>query len=205
MLLDGQANRLRRNGLALCDGQTQRVLHRILAVAGRQLQNLQVFAEALAWAVIAAQRVVGDPKVTGRKHVLAILVILERSRLADQRIDHVTVVDRVLAAAGQTRHPLDLRVGVPDLDEVGVDHRVDLLSDQSAVYRIRVTLDLDRAAAADPDAADALPVIQLARRQLAKARFLFGQFGTPRRVVSADQLLKESFVRLLVGKVATAT
>jgi hypothetical protein len=100
VLLDGKSNRLRRDGLAAGDGQTQRVLHRILAVPGRQLQNLQVFADALAMTMIATQPIVGDPKVTGRKHVLPILVILERARLADQRIDHVTVIDRVLAAAG---------------------------------------------------------------------------------------------------------
>jgi len=40
MLLDGKSNRLRRNGFAVGDSQTQRVLHRVLAVPGRQLQNL---------------------------------------------------------------------------------------------------------------------------------------------------------------------
>ena len=204
MLLDGKSNRLRRNGSALCDSQTQRVLHCVLAVPGRQMQNLQVFADAPVWAVIATQPIVGDPKVTGRKHVLAILVILERTRLADQRIDHVTVIDRVLAAAGQTRHPLDFGVRVPDLDEVGVDHHVHLLPDQPAGHRIRVTLDLDRAATADPDAGDALPVIQLVRRQLAKTRLLLGQLGPSRHVAFVGQLFDELFVLLAVGKVATA-
>jgi len=174
VLLDGKSNRLRRNGLALRNSQTQRVLHRVLAVPGRQLQNLQVFTDALAWAVIAAQPVVGDPKMAGRKHVLAILVVLECPGLADQRIDHVTVIDRMLAAADQAWHPLDFGVRIPDLDEVSVDHHVDLLPNQPARHRIRVPLDLDRAAAADPDAGDALPVIQLPRRQLAKTRFFLG-------------------------------
>jgi hypothetical protein len=37
VLLDGQSNRLRGDGPALGDGQTQRLLHRVLAVPGRQL------------------------------------------------------------------------------------------------------------------------------------------------------------------------
>jgi hypothetical protein len=204
MLLDGKSNRLRRDGLAAGDGQTQRVLHRILAVPGRQLQNLQVFADALAWAVIAAQPIVGDAKVAGRKHVLPILVILERARLADQRIDHVTVIDCVLAVAGQAWHPLDFGPRIEDLDEVGVDQHVDLLPNQPARHRIRVALDLDRAAAADRDAHDMLPVIQLARWQLAKTRFLLGKFGPSRRVAFVDQPLKEPFVLLAVDKVAAA-
>ena len=156
MLLDGPLDRLRRDGLAAGDGPTQRLLHRLLAVPGRQLQNLQVFPDPLAGTVVVAQLIVGDAEVTGRKHVLPILVVLEGARLADQRIDHVTVVDRVLAAAGQTWHPLDFGPGVEDLHEVGVDHHVYRVPDQSAGDRIRVPLDLDRAAAADRHAADAL-------------------------------------------------
>lgn len=204
MLLDGQLHRLRRDGLAAGNGPTQRILHRLLAVPGRRLQDLQVFPNALAGAVVAAQLIVGHAEVTGRKHVLPILVVLEGPRLADQRIDHMTVVDRVLAAAGQTGHPPHLRVGMPDLHEVGVDHHVHLVPDQSAGNRIRVTLDLDRAAAADQYAADALPVIQPARRQFAQARFLFGEPGRPRGVTLIGQPREEPLVLLAAGEVATA-
>jgi hypothetical protein len=84
MLFDGKSNRLRGDSLAPRDGQTQRVLHRVLAIPGRQLQNLQVFADSLARTVIPAQPIVGDPKMTGRKHVLSILIVLERAGLANQ-------------------------------------------------------------------------------------------------------------------------
>ena len=151
VLLDGQSNRLRTDGRALGNGQTQRLLHRVLAVPGRQLQDLQVFADALAGTVIAAKRIVGDAKVAGRKHLLPILVVLERTGLADQRIDHVTVIDRVLAAARQPGHPLNFASRVPDLDDVGVDHHVDPVANQPAGNRIRVPLHLDRAATADHD------------------------------------------------------
>jgi len=205
MLLDGESNRLRRDDRAAGDGQTQRILHGILTVPGRQPQNLQVFANALALAVIAAQPIVGDAKMAGRKHVLPVLVVLERARLADQRIDHMTVVDCVLAVAGQAWHPLDFGARVPDLDKVGVDHHVYFVPDQSAVYRVGVALDLDRTAAADPDAGNALPVIQLAWRQLAKTRFLLGELGPSRRVAFVNQPLDEPFVLLAAGEVAAAT
>jgi len=204
VLLDGQANRRRTDGPALGDGPTQRLLHRVLAITGRQLQNLQVLADALAGTVIAAEPIVGDTKLARRKHLLPILVVRERTRLADQRIDHVTVIDRVLAAARQPGHPLDFASPVPHLDDVGVDHHVDPVANQPAGNRIRVTLDLDRAAAADPDTGDALPVIQLARRQLAKTHVLLGKLGTSRRVAFVGQLIEEPFVLLAVGEVAAA-
>ena len=204
MLLDGKSNRLRRNGFAAGDGQTQCVLHGILAFPGRQLQNLQVLADALAPTMSATELIVGDAEVTAGKHVLPILIILECTGLADQRVDHVTVIDRVPAVAGQTRHPLDFDARVPDLDEVGVDHHVHLLPNQPTGDRVRVAFDLDRAAAADLDAGDALPVIQLARRQLAQTRFLLGKLRPSRRVAFVAKLLQEPFVLLATGKVAAA-
>ena len=205
MLLDGKLNRLRRNRLAPRDGQTQRVLHRVLAVAGRQLQDLQVFADALARAVITAKAIVGDAKVAGREHIFPILVVFERAGLANQRIDHVTIIDRVLLAARQAWHPLNFAARVPDHDEVGVDHNVHPVADQPAMNRIRVAFDLDRAATADFNARDALPVIEFARRQLAKARLFLGEFGGSRQVTLVGQPLQKPFILCAVGKVATAT
>lgn len=204
MLLDGDSNQLRRDGHALGNGQTQRLLHRVLAVPGRQLQDLQVFADALAGTVIAAKPIVGNAKVAARKHLLPILVVLERTGLANQRIDHVTVIDRVLAAARQPGHPLNFASRVPDLDEVRVDHDVDPVANQPAGNRIRVTLDLDRAATVDLDPPDTLPVIQLGRRQLTKERLLLRQLGRSRRIALVAQPLQELLVLLPAGEVAAA-
>jgi hypothetical protein len=204
MLLDGEANQLRGDGRALGNGQTQRLLHRVLAITGRQLQNLQVLADALAGTVVAAEPIVGDAKLARRKHLLPILVVRERTRLADQRIDHVTVIDRVLAAARKPGHPLDFASPVPHVDDVGVDHHVDPVANQPAGNRIRVTLHLDRAATADHDPPHTLPVIKLRRRQLAKQRLLLGELGGSRSVPLANQPLEELLVLLAAGKVAAA-
>jgi hypothetical protein len=99
MTLDGKSNRLRCDRPVLGDRQPQRVLHGILAITGRPLQNLQVLASRHARSVIAEQPIVSHAKVARGKHVGAILVVLEGAGLANQRVDHVTVVDRVLAVA----------------------------------------------------------------------------------------------------------
>ena len=99
MTLDGRTNQLRRDRLVLFDRQPQRVLHGILTVASRQLQNLQVFAGRDAHAVIAQQLIVSHAEVTRGKHVRVILIVFQGARLANQRVNHVTVVDGVLAIA----------------------------------------------------------------------------------------------------------
>jgi hypothetical protein len=204
MLLDGESDRLRGDGRALGDGQTQRLLYRVLAITGRQLQNLQVLADALTRTVIAAEPIVGDAEVARREHVLSILVVLECTRLAHQRIDHVPVIDRVLAAARQPGHPLDFAPPVPDLDRVRVDHHVDPVPHQPAGNRIRVPLDLDRTATADPDPPHTLPVVKPRRRQLPQQRFLLGELGRSRSVPLVHQPIEELLVLLAVGEVAAA-
>jgi hypothetical protein len=99
MSLHGTFHRSEGNGLVLVDRQTQRLLHRVFAVVCRQLQNLQVFTHRNSIGVMASQCVVGHAKVAAGEHVLVILVVLKRSRLANQRVDHMTIVDGVLAAA----------------------------------------------------------------------------------------------------------
>lgn len=102
------------------------------------------------------------------EHVLPVLIVLKGARLANQRIDHVAVVDGMLACTEQAGHSLDQYVAVPDLDEVGIDPRLDLVSDQTAGNGIGVLLDSDRAVAVNLDAAELRSVIQSRGRQLAK-------------------------------------
>ena len=80
----------------------------------------------------------------------------------------MAVVDSMLACTDQPGHSLDQHVSVPDLDEVGVDHYVDPISDESAGNGIGVPLDLDRAAGVDLDGADLGSIVHLRGWQLAK-------------------------------------
>lgn len=54
MLFDGKLDRLGRDRCVLCQDPSQGILHRVLAIPRRQLQNLQVFAGCYASTVIPA-------------------------------------------------------------------------------------------------------------------------------------------------------
>lgn len=116
----------------------------------------------------------------------------------------MAVVDRVLAAAGEARHPLHLGARVPHLEVIGVDHDVHLTIDQSAGNRIRVPLHLNRAAGADLDATNSTPVIKHVLRQLAEAVLFLGELVGSRRVPLLDQLTEEQLVLIATGEVAAA-
>ena len=204
MLLDGQPHQLRRDGPPFGNGDPQGVLHGVLTVSRRQLQNFQVFADGHLGSMHAAQFIVGHAEIARGEQVLMILVVLERAGLADQRVDHVAVVDRVLAAAAKPRHPLHVDVCVPHLDVVGVDHDIHLEADQSAGDRIRVPLHLNRAAGVNLDAADPLPIIELARRQLIEAGLFLSELVGPRGVPLVDQAAEKLFVLFAGDEIATA-
>ena len=155
--------------------------------------------------MLLAQPIVGDAKMAGRKHVFVILVVLESSRLADQRIDHMAIIDGVLVAAGQARHPLNCAAGVPDLDEVRVDHHVHFVADQPAMNRIRVAFDLNRAAAADLDSSHSMNVIEPARRQIRQRLLFRDELVAARCVTLAGQSLEKLLVIISAGEVLAAT
>jgi hypothetical protein len=204
MAFDGQPNRGRGDRLVLLDRQPQRVLDGILAVVGRQLQDLQVFAGGCLGAVITQQLVVGHAEVAGGKHVGVILVVRQCAGLADQRVDHVTVVNGVFAVARQARHRLNPGSRPPDFNYVSVNHDIDLPADQPAGNRIRVAPDLNRAAAVNLDPAHVAPMIELARRQLAQVRLLLLKLVGAGRVPLVDQPGEKLFVLSATGKVAIA-
>jgi hypothetical protein len=93
-LFDRGANSIDIDGLARLDREPQRVLNGVLAFAGGKSQDFQVFADRDLLTVSFTEHVISDPKVARGKHVFAILVVLECSRLTHQRIDHMAIVDR---------------------------------------------------------------------------------------------------------------
>lgn len=186
MALDGNSHQLRSNRSVLAQRQPQRILHGILTVTRCKLQNLQVFPGSLTGTVLAQQVVVGHAKVTRGEHVGMILVVLQGPRLAHQRLDHMSVVDRVFAIAQQARHGLNSLTRAPDFNLVGVDDHIDLHANQTTGHRVRVPLHLNRTAAVDLDIAHAVPMVEFARRQLAQAMLLFAKLIGPPRVSFAD-------------------
>jgi hypothetical protein len=88
--------------------------------------------------MLPAEGVVGHAEVARGEQLLAVLIVRESPRLADQRVDDVPVVDRVLALPRQPRHPLHQHPGVPHLHLLDADYHIHRLPDEPAMDRVRV-------------------------------------------------------------------
>src|SRR5438067_1338981 len=97
----------------------------------------------LAWArVLAAARRTREPERTRGKQIFTIPIVFKRTRLANQPINNVAIIDAVLAASAQPRQLLHLAIAIPDFYAVGLDACFDHLADQTAVHRIRVAINM---------------------------------------------------------------
>jgi len=123
----------------------QRCLDPRLALACGQVQNPQVLLGRSARLPLA-EHVIDHAEVAAGKHLCLIAVVGERPRLAHQPVDHVPVVDAVLAPAAQARQPLDQLLGIPDLHLLGVQSHFHPLADQPAEHRVIVPRHMDDAA-----------------------------------------------------------
>ncbi len=201
----GGLNRCERNRVAPRQRHTQGVLHGGLAFLGRQLQDLQVLTHGALARVLAAQRIVGHAKMTRGEQVLAVQIVLERARLADQRVDDVAVVDPVLPGPVQPRHALHFATRVPHLHVLHPNHHVHLFPDQAAMHRVRVLLHLDRAALAHRDARQSPAAFQPPLRKLPQHRLFFRELLLPVRVAARHQAAKKIPVLLAADEVSAAT
>jgi hypothetical protein len=149
------------------------------------------------------QHVVGDAERGRREQVVAVPVRRERTRLADQPVDHVPVVDPVLAAAPQPRHPLHQLLRVPHLHVLGVQPHLDPLADQPARHRVRVPADVDRAPRVHPHL-DPARRLEPTRRQRTQVLHLPGLLLPAVRVQLAEQVAEVVLVRRAAGEVPAA-
>jgi hypothetical protein len=133
-----------------------------------------------------------------------VAVVRERPRLAHQPVDHVPVLDPVLAAATQTRQTFHTLLRVPDLDHLRADPRLHPLADQTARHRIDVALDMDRAATVHTHRPP-LARLQTACRQRTQPRQFFGQTLLPVPVELREELTQERLVRCPTLEVPAAT
>jgi hypothetical protein len=154
--------------------------------------------------MLLRQCVVRTPKGHARIQILAIHVPRECSRFTHQPVDHVPIVDAVLALAAQPRHRLHPRSRVPYLDLVRSDPRFHPLANQPRRHRVRILLDLDRAPLAHTHLLP-LPRLQPLRRQTAQPPLLLGKFLLPPRVPSRHQRQHELPVGRAALEIPTAT
>ena len=115
-----------------------------LAHPSGQIKDFQVLA-ACTRRPFFQEFVVRHAEPNARKQVVVPAVVLERARLADEAVDHVSIVDSVLALAVQTRQTLGASLCVPDFEMFGKDANLHLLADQPTRHAVDVVLDDDRA------------------------------------------------------------
>jgi hypothetical protein len=85
------------------------------------VQQFEILLDGRTLRGVLEQPVVGHAEPRGGVHVVDVLVVDERTRLADQRVDHVAKVDRFLAVAELSRQLLDAFVPVPELQMILVN------------------------------------------------------------------------------------
>ena len=68
---------------------------------------------------LRSERVVGPAEGQAGEQIVAVAVVGERTRLADQRPDDVAVVNAMLTMAEQPRHAQQVRRGAVDLQRLG--------------------------------------------------------------------------------------
>jgi len=129
--------------------ESQRIVDAAFSFPRGQVEDRQVVLDHAAGPPVL-QGVVSHPEPTGREHRIAVAVLLERPGLADQPVDHVAVIDPMLASPPEPGQRVDLPGAVPDVEGLGPDVDIDLLADQSAGQRVGVAADVDRAPRIDP-------------------------------------------------------
>jgi hypothetical protein len=187
--------------LVTAEQEPQRLVDRGLALPRRQQEDLQVLLDRPA-GTLPLQGVVRHPKAAGGEHRSAVPVFLERPRLAHQPVDHVAVLDAVLAPAPKPRQLVHPTGPVPDLQSFGPDVDLDPLADQLARYRVDVPADVDRAPRGDPHL-DPPAHLQPPGWQRRQDGLLLGDPLAPVRVPPGHDLAEECLVRAACGELAT--
>jgi hypothetical protein len=163
------------------------------------MEDLQVVLDRAAGPLVL-QDVVGHAEPAGREHRVAVAIALERAWLADQPVDHVTVIDPVPAPAAKPRQAVDLLGTVPDVKMIDPDVNIDLLTDQTAGQRVDVATHVDRAARID-FRRDPPRHLQPPRRQGPQRGPLFEEAVTAVGVASGHDLLEEHMVLATTGEI----
>lgn len=173
-----------------------------LALACRQVQNPQVLL-VCPRRLTLTQFVVSHAEVAAGEHLLAVAIVGERPRLADQPVDHMPVIDAMLAPATQARHLLAQLLGIPHFDMLGVQTCLHPLADQPARHRVDIALHLDDAAPFHAHRQPLACLKSMTRQRPQQCRFLL-QPGGARGVLLPEQLPHEPPVAVPAGKIPTA-
>jgi hypothetical protein len=152
-----------------------------------------------------SQYVPCHPEPAGGKHFLAVSVVCEGTRLANQRIDDVAIINRRLVFPDQSRHDLDDMFLMGHRDLFGGHTHVDQLTNQPTGDRIRIGSHLNRAAFGDSHTQQYVVGVEAFVGQSAETRLFFGESFSPIGVGSRNDLFHKTHVLFAAGKITTAT
>jgi hypothetical protein len=188
--------------LVAIDQQTQRLLHGGLALLRRQMQDLQVFPVGTRRQRLVKQ-VISHAEAAAREQRLPVTVVGQGPRLPHQSVDHVPIVDVLLAPPPQAWQRLNQLLAVPHFQVVQVHAHLDPFADQPAVHRIDVVLHVNQAAARHGHI-QPLAHLQPPRRQRPQPRLLLGQPRRPARIPLPPHVFEKRRIRFPIGKVPAA-
>jgi len=134
--------------LLAVDQHTERLVHGALALVRRQVQDGQILPIGPR-RLRFLQQVVGSAETARREQLVAIAIMCQGAGLADQRVDHVPVIDPLLLSPTQPRQRLDPLLPVPHFQVLQVNPHFDPRADQPAVHRVGVAVKVNQAAGVD--------------------------------------------------------
>lgn len=184
---------------------TQRSGDRVLAFFRSQFQDLHVHFVGHLLGMSGSERVPGHAKTAGGKHFFTISIVRKGSRLADQRIDDVSIIDGRQVLADQPRHGLNEVSLMRHYDLFGTDPQVDELADQSAGNRIGIGSHIDRTAARDSHTFDDVVGVEPFVRQPVQMCEILKKRLPPVVIGTPHQVFHEVNVLFTALEVSTAT
>ena len=113
------------------------------------VQQLEILLDCGSFRRVLEQLIIGHAESRRGVHVVHILVVDKRTRLADQGVDHVAKVNVFLAAAELSRHPFEAFAAVPKFKMVLVNAYFELQADVLAADRVGVSFHTDDAIGLD--------------------------------------------------------
>lgn len=167
------------------------------------VQQLEILLDRGSFRCVLEQLVVGHAESRRGVHVVHVLVIDERTRLANQRVDHMAKVDRFLAKPELSRHPLDAFVAIPQFQMILVNAYFESQTDILAADRVRVALHADDAVGLDRHQDRCAGTATLWRQRAERGDFFAKPFVS-RDVAPLDERTDEPQIVLGADKIAAS-
>ena len=151
-----------------------------------------------------AEHVVSDPKLAGRKHLFAVLIVGKCARLANQRINDVAIIDRRQFLADQSRHRLNDVALVRHHDFFCSDSQIDSLTNQPTGNRICIRPHMNRAALADANPGKCIIRVKPFVREWSQLTLLFRESRGTMRVCPDNDVFRKPDVFIAAVELTTS-